>query len=176
MNYHNITKDDMLNGFGLRIVLWVAGCDHHCEGCQNPQTWDYKGGIPFDDNAEKELFEALDKSYISGLTISGGDPLNVHNRQEVTRIAKKFRQKYGNSKDIWVYTGYRYEDVKYFDIIHYIDILVDGEYIEELKDENCEWRGSSNQRIINLKEERLNDISMSTDTVSTISTLSTIST
>ena len=80
MRYHNITKEDMLNGEGLRVVLWVAGCNHHCKNCQNPETWDENGGIPFDEEAENELFEALDKSYISGITFSGGDPLFPNNR------------------------------------------------------------------------------------------------
>ena len=80
MRYHNITKDDMLNGDGLRVVLWVAGCGHHCKGCQNPITWDPNGGIPFDDAAKAEIFEQLDKDYISGITFSGGDPLHEANR------------------------------------------------------------------------------------------------
>ena len=90
MNYHDITKDDMLNGDGLRVVLWVAGCTHHCQGCQNPITWDVTGGLPFDEAAEKELFEALAKPYCSGITFSGGDPLHPFNREEVFRLMKKF--------------------------------------------------------------------------------------
>lgn len=89
MNYHNITKDDMLNGDGLRVVLWVSGCTHHCHGCQNPITWDVAGGIPFDKAAEDELFEALSKPHISGITFSGGDPLHPFNRDEVFRLIKK---------------------------------------------------------------------------------------
>ena len=150
MNYHNITKDDMLNGNGLRVVLWVSGCNHHCFNCQNPQTWDENSGIPFDDNAEKELFEALDKPYISGITFSGGDPLYPNNRSEVTRLAKRIKTELPN-KTIWLYTGYKYEEVKDLEIMQYVDILVDGEFIQELADNNLHWRGSSNQRVIDIK-------------------------
>ena len=104
MRYHNITKDDMLNGDGLRVVLWVAGCGHHCKGCQNPITWDPNGGIPFDDAAKAEIFEQLDKDYISGITFSGGDPLYEANRADVTALAKEIKERYPK-KDIWVYTG-----------------------------------------------------------------------
>ena len=106
MNYHDITKADMLNGSGLRVVLWVAGCSHHCKGCQNPQTWDENSGILFDKQAENELFKALKPEYISGLTFSGGDPLYSNNRYEITRLAKKFREIYHDKKNIWLYTGY----------------------------------------------------------------------
>ena len=92
MNYHNITKDDMLNGEGLRVVLWVSGCTHHCHNCQNPITWDVAGGLRFDEAAENELFEALAKPYCSGITFSGGDPLHPFNRDEVFRLMKKIRQ------------------------------------------------------------------------------------
>ena len=111
MNYHNITKDDMLNGDGLRVVLWVAGCTHHCQGCQNPVTWDVAGGLPFDEAAEKELFEALAKPYCSGITFSGGDPLHPFNRDEVFRLAKKIRKELPE-KTIWLYTGFLWEEVK----------------------------------------------------------------
>ena len=105
MNYHNITKDDMLNGDGLRVVLWVAGCNHQCEDCQNPITWDITGGLPFDEAAEKELFDALAKPHISGITFSGGDPLHPFNRGEVFRLIRKVKEQYPN-KSIWVYTGF----------------------------------------------------------------------
>ena len=89
MNYHNITKDDMLNGDGLRVVLWVSGCTHCCDGCQNPETWEVSSGIEFDEAARKELFEALEPDYISGITFSGGDPLHPFNREEVLALAKE---------------------------------------------------------------------------------------
>ena len=151
MNYHNITKEDMLNGEGLRVVLWVAGCDHHCKNCQNPETWDPNGGIPFDKDAEDELFEALDKPYISGITFSGGDPLFMGNRSEVFRLIKKHKEKFPN-KNIWLYTGFLWEAVKNLEGIEDIDVIAEGEFIDELKDNNIHWVGSSNQRVIDVKK------------------------
>ncbi len=151
MFYHNITHDDMLNGDGLRVVLWVAGCVHHCKGCQNPITWNPNGGISFDENAKKEIFAELNKSYISGVTFSGGDPLHKNNVDEVTALAKEIKEKYPN-KTIWLYTGYLYEDIKDLPIMDFIDVLVDGSYIEKLKDTKLKWKGSSNQRVIDVKE------------------------
>ncbi|MBR1754241.1 anaerobic ribonucleoside-triphosphate reductase activating protein [bacterium] len=157
MNYHNITKQDMLNGDGIRVVLWVAGCNHHCKNCHNPITWDENGGLPFDEDAEKELFEALDKDYIDGITFSGGDPLFPANRSEIFRLIKKCRSEYPQ-KTIWLYTGYKWEDIKDLDGISDIDILADGEFVEELKDNNIKWVGSSNQRVINVKASLNNEL------------------
>lgn len=151
MNYHNITKDDMLNGEGLRVVLWVSGCTHHCKNCHNPITWDIAGGIEFDEAAENELFEALSKKHIDGITFSGGDPLHPFNREEVARLIKKVRENLPN-KTIWLYTGYLFDEIKDFEGIPYLDVLIDGEFIEELKDERLHWVGSSNQRIIDVQK------------------------
>lgn len=150
MRYHNITHDDMLNGEGLRAVLWVAGCTHHCENCHNPITWDINGGILFDDAAERELFIEGGKGYISGITFSGGDPLHPDNRDQVTRLAKKYKEKYPN-KNIWLYTGFLWEAVNNLPVMQYVDVLVDGRFVEELKDPQLHWRGSSNQRIIDVQ-------------------------
>lgn len=153
MRYHNITKDDMLNGDGLRVVLWVAGCEHHCKGCQNPMTWDPNDGLEFDEAAKKEIFDQLDKDYIAGITFSGGDPLATYNRDTVTEFCREIREKYPD-KTIWVYTGYTYDEIKDIPIIteKLADILIDGRYIERLRDVNLHWIGSSNQKIINLKD------------------------
>ncbi|MBR6615229.1 MAG: anaerobic ribonucleoside-triphosphate reductase activating protein [Lachnospiraceae bacterium] len=151
MRYHNITKDDMLNGDGLRTVLWVAGCSHGCKNCHNPITWDICGGIPFDEAAKKELFEALEPDYISGITFSGGDPLHMQNRGEVGELIKEVREKYPN-KTIWVYTGYTWDDVKDLPYLQYADVLVDGPFVEELKDVTLHWKGSANQRVIDVKK------------------------
>lgn len=151
MNYHNITKDDMLNGDGLRVVLWVSGCTHHCEGCQNPITWDLAGGLPFDEAAEEELFEALSRSHISGITFSGGDPLHPFNRQEVFRLMKKCKELFPE-KTVWVYTGFLWEDVKDIEDIKYADVLADGRFVKELNDNNLHWVGSSNQKVVNVQE------------------------
>jgi len=155
MNYHNITKDDMKNGSGLRAVLWVSGCNHNCIDCQNPITWDPEGGLLFDDKAKQELFELLDRDYISGLTLSGGDPLFPGNRETITDLCKKVNDSYPD-KDIWLYTGYKWEDICSLDIVKYIDVCVDGPYEAILRDVKLKWRGSSNQRVIDVKETLLN--------------------
>ncbi len=151
MNYHNISKDDVLNGEGLRVVLWVAGCNHYCKNCHNSITWDKNSGLLFDEKAEEELFRELDKPFIDGITFSGGDPLFLDNRDEIFRLIKKCKTLYPH-KTIWLYTGYLWENIKDLENIDLIDVIVDGKYIESLKDNNMEWVGSSNQRIINVKE------------------------
>ena len=151
MNYHNITKEDMLNGEGLRVVLWVSGCNHCCKNSQNPITWDKNGGLPFDKAAEDELFEALNKSYIDGITFSGGDRLFPENRSEVFRLIRKCKDKFPE-KSIWLYTGYTWEEIKDLDGISLIDVIAEGEFIEALKDNNLHWVGSSNQRVLKVKE------------------------
>lgn len=149
MNYHNITKTDMLNGDGLRVVLWLAGCNHRCAECQNPETWDEFGGLEFDDLAKEEIFSELDKNYVKGITFSGGDPLFPHNRQEVGLLAEEIHKKYPN-KDIWMYTGYTYEQIKNWEYLKHIDVLVDGPFISSMKELGLKWKGSSNQRVIDV--------------------------
>ena len=151
MNYHNITKDDMLNGEGLRVVLWVSGCTHHCFNCQNPITWDVTGGLPFDEAAENELFEALSKPHCSGITFSGGDPLHPFNREEVFRLIKKIRKELPQ-KTIWLYTGFLWEEIKDIPDIADIDVLCEGKFVEALLDNKLHWVGSSNQRVMNVKQ------------------------
>lgn len=151
MNYHNITKCDLKNGEGIRVVLWVSGCEHKCVGCHNPQTWSKDSGIYFDDNARFEVFEELDKDYVTGLTLSGGDPLSTVNRDEILSLIKEVKSKYPN-KDIWVYTGYKWENIKDMEVIKYIDVLVDGRFIQELSTPSPHWCGSNNQRVIDIKQ------------------------
>lgn len=150
MRYHNITKEDMLNGDGLRVVLWTAGCAHHCRNCQNPITWDPEGGLPFDEAARQEIWEELEKEYISGLTFSGGDPLYPDNREELTALIREVRERYPR-KTIWLYTGYLWEEICHLELIPYVDVVVDGRFVEELKDNNLPWKGSSNQRVIDVQ-------------------------
>ena len=157
MNYHDITTDDRKNGDGLRTVLWTAGCGHACKGCQNPITWDVNGGILFDEATEVELFEKLDKPYISGITFSGGDPLHPQNRETVGRLIRKFRDTFGNKKTIWLYTGYLWEDIKELPYVKEIDVLVDGPFCLEQRDIDLHWKGSSNQRVIDVKESLKTD-------------------
>ncbi len=151
MRYHNITKDDMLNGCGLRVVLWVSGCEHHCFGCHNPVTWNPDDGIEFDEDAEKEIFSELNKDYIDGITLSGGDPLFKGNRDCVGKFIRKVKENYPQ-KNIWLYTGYLWENINTIDFIPYVDVIVDGKFIEKFKDGSLHWKGSSNQRVIDVKE------------------------
>lgn len=139
----------MLNGDGLRVVLWVAGCSHCCRECHNPITWDPAGGLPFDDNAKKEIFEQLDKPYISGITFSGGDPLHAANRLDVRNLMAEIRQKYPD-KTIWLYTGDVWENILHYAVMQYVDVLVDGEFQVEKKNNKLLWKGSSNQRVIDV--------------------------
>ena len=167
MKYHNITYPDMNNGDGLRVCLWLSGCNHHCKGCQNPQTWNPDSGILFDENAKKELFEELGKDYISGITFTGGDPLHENNIQEVLTLINEIKDKYPE-KTIWLYTGYSWDEIWFpydelitnhsqarftrYVTIKDIDVLVEGKYKEDLRDVTLKWRGSSNQRVINVQE------------------------
>ena len=150
MRYHNITKDDMLNGDGLRVVLWLAGCSHCCKECHNPVTWDPDGGLLFDDDAKQEIFEQLDKPFISGITFSGGDPLHAANRLDVRKLMKEIKEKYPD-KTIWLYTGDSWEDILHYPVMKYVNVLVDGEFKVELKDTKLLWKGSSNQRVIDVQ-------------------------
>ena len=151
MRYHNITKDDMKNGDGLRVVLWVAGCSHCCKGCQNPITWDPNGGLEFDEAAKQEIYEQLDKSYISGITFSGGDPLHSANRTGIRALAAEIKEKYPD-KTIWLYTGDSWENIYHYPVMKYVDVLVDGEFRLEELDTKLRWKGSSNQRVIDVQK------------------------
>ena len=167
INFCNITHDDLNNGDGLRVVLWLSGCSHHCYNCQNPQTWNPDSGIPFDESAKQEIFNELSKDYISGITFSGGDPLYENNLDEVLKLVKEIRISFPQ-KTIWLYTGYSYPDIfrgqpsclsqkglnnfKRREIIELCDVVVDGEYIDEQKDLTLKWRGSKNQHVIDVKQ------------------------
>lgn len=154
MRYHNITKDDMLNGEGLRVVLWVSGCNHNCKDCHNPVTWDIRGGIPFDQSAKAELFEELEKPYISGITLSGGDPLHPENREDIQKLIDEICDKFPN-KTIWLYTGYDWEAISGLPGIRKVDVVVDGEFVVALKDPKLHWKGSGNQRVIDVQRSLL---------------------
>lgn len=174
MNYLQITHEDVCNGDGLRVVLWLSGCSHHCYNCQNPQTWNSDSGIPFDESAKQEIFNELSKDYISGITFSGGDPLHENNLDEVLKLVKQIRISFPE-KTIWLYTGFEWNQImnmqvmqpifsckdleskiqnilKRQEIIKMCDVLVDGEYIDEQKDLTLKFRGSKNQRVIDVKK------------------------
>ncbi len=140
----------MLNGDGIRVVLWVSGCENKCEGCHNQITWDKNGGLPFDKAAEDELFEALSKPFITGITFSGGDPMMPYNRDEIIRLIQKCRSEFPN-KTIWLYTGLLWDDIKDIKGLELVDVVAEGRFVESLKDNNLKWVGSSNQRVIDVK-------------------------
>ena len=154
MNYIKINKVDIANGIGIRVSLWVAGCNHHCFNCQNPNTWNKKEGQPFTEKVKQEIFTLLDNDYIDGLTLSGGDPLFPNNRESLTELCKEVKEKFPN-KTIWCWTGYLYEQVKDLSIMKYIDVLVDGPYIDSQRNITLNWRGSPNQRIIDIQKTRV---------------------
>ena len=149
MRYHNITKDDMLNGEGLRVVLWVSGCAHACPGCHNPVTWDAESGLPFDAAAKAELFEELEKDYIAGVTLSGGDPLYPANREAIAALCQEIKDHFSD-KTIWLYTGYKWEEIRHLPLVQNVVVVVDGRYIEAARDTLLPWRGSENQRVIDV--------------------------
>ena len=155
MNYMQIDKASLSNGLGFRVVLWCAGCSQGCENCFNPETWDFNAGQLFDETVKQFLFEQLDKPYIKGITLSGGHPFEKQNRSTIYFLLKEIKEKFP-SKDIWIYTGYKWEDIENIreiqHILCYTDVLVDGPYIEEQRDITLAFRGSSNQRLIDVPE------------------------
>lgn len=154
MNYMKIDKTSIGNGLGCRCVLWVNGCELNCYNCHNKKAQDFNAGKSFDEKAKQFLFDRLSKPYIKGLTISGGHPLDPRNFEDVLTLVKEVKQKFP-TKDIWLYTGYLYEELYYKEIsriLLYIDVLVDGPYIEEQRDITLAFRGSRNQRLIDVKE------------------------
>ena len=155
MNYIKVTKNDIANGIGVGCVLWVSGCDIHCKNCHNQSTWDFNSGQLFTEDTMQEILLTLTKPYISRLTLSGGHPLDPHNAPKVLEIVKRVKMVFPN-KDIWIYSGYVWEDIikneTLREIMKYTDVLVDGAYIDELRDISLAFRGSSNQRIIDVKK------------------------
>ena len=149
MNYMDIKPSDINNGEGLRVSLWVSGCEHRCKGCHNPHTWNRNNGKPFTEDTYRRLINALTAGIKRGLTIIGGEPLTDYNYPEVLELVKKLKMNIPDL-NIWVYTGYYYDELieqDKTDIFDYIDVLVDGRFEEELKDPDLKWRGSSNQNI-----------------------------
>lgn len=151
MNYAGIKKVDIANGPGVRVSLFVSGCRNHCPGCFNPETWDFDYGEPFTDETEEELIKALRPSWIQGLSILGGDPMEPENQEALLPFLRRVKEEMPE-KDIWLYTGYCIEDVADSSILPYVDVLVDGPFIEAEKDISLAFRGSRNQRIIDLRE------------------------
>lgn len=178
MNYSGISECDVLNGTGFRVILFVSGCSHRCYNCQNPKTWDKNFGHPFTEKTKQYIFNCLDKDYIDGITITGGDPLYEYNLDEVLKLVKQIRISFPE-KTIWLYTGFEWNEIMNYkikadlcedntsfekhikedlsmikrkNIISNIDVLVDGEYIDEQKDLSLKFRGSKNQSVIDVKQ------------------------
>lgn len=147
MYYGRIKKVDIANGPGVRVSLFVSGCRNHCKGCFQPETWDFHYGQPYNRFTANEIVKALSPEHISGLSILGGDPMEPENITEVTTLCYLVKKLYPD-KTIWLYTGYRWETLKDLEIMKYIDVMVDGPFIEDLKDISLAYRGSSNQRVL----------------------------
>ena len=152
MNYAEIKKVDIANGPGVRVSLFVSGCRNHCKGCFNPETWDFDYGRPFTRATEDEIIEALRPSWIQGLSILGGEPTEEENAAVLIPFLKRVRAALPD-KDIWLYSGYTYEALRDKEILTLADVLVDGPFLLELKDVGLAFRGSRNQRIIDLREK-----------------------
>lgn len=151
MNYSGIVNCSIVDGLGFRTTLFISGCKHCCEGCHNPHTWDFNAGRPYTKEVEEILFDKISEDYIKGLTLSGGDPL--YSADEVYELLVRFRERFGDTKSVWLYTGFKYEYCKeYFSkILDLCDVLVDGTYKCSERDTTLAFRGSRNQRVINLK-------------------------
>ena len=151
MRYHKIRKTDISNGPGIRVSIFMQGCTFHCKNCFNQETWDFNGGKEFNDETIKMVLELCDNDYITGLSILGGEPLHPNNIDGTMKLAKAFKEKYP-SKSLWIWSGFTFDKLEDKEIIKYIDVLVDGRYQDELHDFRLKWRGSSNQRVIDVKK------------------------
>ncbi len=155
MNYIKITKSDIANGFGIRVTLWVSGCSIRCPYCHNKDTWDQNTGRKFDEYAKKVIYGELQKPWIDGITLSGGHPLEEYNVTEIYQLCKEIKKDFPD-KTIWLYTGLNFENLMKNDInkriVELCDVVVDGPFIQSLKDLKLKWRGSSNQRVIDVKK------------------------
>lgn len=165
MNYAEIKNCDIANGLGVRVSLFVSGCTHHCKNCFNQMTWDFDYGEVFDESVEQKIIDYLKPNHITGLTLLGGEPMEPANQRALLPFVKKVKALYPQ-KDIWVYSGYVFDKELMQEsrarcevtdeLLSYIDVLVDGRFVEELKDISLKFRGSSNQRIIDVQESLKN--------------------
>ena len=162
MKYAKIKKTDVANGPGVRVSIFVSGCHHHCEGCFNSEAWDFNYGNDFTEDTIQEIIEAMNHDYITGLSLLGGEPFELINQKGLLPLLKKVKEVYPE-KTIWAYSGFLYDELKEMDypetkeILSLIDVLVDGKFVESLKDPNLYFRGSSNQRVIDMKKTLKNN-------------------
>lgn len=153
MRYNLIRKMDISNGPGVRVSIFMQGCSFHCKNCFNQETWDFNGGQEFTDDTINKVLELSNKPEVKGLSILGGEPMHPTNIEGTTKLAKVFKENYPE-KNIWAWTGFKYEDIKNNEVFNYIDVLVDGQYKDELHDPTLKWKGSSNQRVIDINKSK----------------------
>lgn len=157
MRYNKIRKMDISNGPGVRVSIFMQGCSFHCKNCFNPETWDFRSGTEFTDETIDKIIDLANNDYIKGLSILGGEPMHPNNIKGTTKLAKKFKEIYPD-KTIWVWSGFLFDrDLKDKEVLNYIDVLVDGRYEDELHDFTLKWKGSSNQRVIDVKKTLKNN-------------------
>lgn len=159
MRYNKIRKMDIADGPGVRVSIFMQGCTFNCKNCFNHDTHDFNGGKEFTDETINRVLELCEKDHIEGLSILGGEPMHPKNIEGTTKLAKAFKEKFPN-KDVWAWSGFLFDrDLKDKEVLNYIDTLVDGQYVDELRDPTLKWKGSSNQRVINVQESlKCNDI------------------
>ena len=164
MRYAQIRKMDISNGEGIGVALFVQGCHFHCHNCFNPETWDFNGGKEWTGEIADKFLDLADKPQIKRISILGGEPLAEENMESILNLLHKIRSRFGYSKKVWLYTGYKWEELLTHDnaitrlsIVQLCDVLIDGRYIDDLKDYKLKWRGSSNQRVIDVKKSLINN-------------------
>ena len=164
MRYNLIREMDISNGPGVRVSIFMQGCSFHCKNCFNQETWSFEGGKEFNDDTINKVLDLCSKKHIKGLSILGGEPMHPKNIEATTKLAKAFKEKYPN-KSLWVWSGFKFdEDLKDKEVVKYIVVLVDGTYKDELHDFTLKWKGSSNQRVINVQQSlKNNEISLFID-------------
>lgn len=153
---NRVTKNDTANGPGIRVTVWFQGCPHHCKGCHNPETWNPDKGKPLTTELVNKILDEIDKPWIAGLTMSGGDPLAPYNLKDAVALAVAFRERFGSTKTIWLWTGYSYYECftseSRIEIFKYLDVFIDGRFKEDLKDPRLKYAGSKNQRVIDAQQ------------------------
>ena len=151
MRYNKIRKMDISNGPGVRVSIFFQGCSFHCKNCFNPETWDFNGGIEFTDETIDEIIKISEPDHITGLSMLGGEPMHPNNIEGTIKLAKRFKETYPK-KTIWAWTGFLMDNICDKEILNYLDVLVDGQFVDEKRNPTLKWRGSSNQRVIDVKK------------------------
>ena len=152
MNYMQIDKASISNGLGFRVVLWCAGCNQRCENCFNPETHDFNGGKEFTEETINRVLELCDYDHIEGLSVLGGEPMHPNNIEGTTKLVKAFKEKFPE-KNVWAWSGFTFDkDLKDKEVVNYLDVLVDGQYVDSSHNPTLAWKGSANQRVINVQE------------------------